>query len=295
MEIQQLKGFLAVAKYQNFTIAAKKTQRTQPTISLQIKALEDELGIKLFERIGSKQVTLTSEGKVLQRLAAPLVQEFSQLGARFFEARGIYDASSLSIATHSSVMIYLLPNVIKKFLKRYPQCQLKILNRNRNEILEMIDSGEADIGITSLDTVSPGISYKPFSRYDRILIAHNTHPIAKKKQITLKEVSEFPLIVPTLDSTTRKIIDKEFERANLAYNIAMEVVGRTAIKTYVGIGLGISIINEYYVTEEDKKTLFVKDMSKYFGKAETGIAFKRGITLSAPAQEFIDLVCEQQQ
>ncbi|MCC6933903.1 MAG: LysR family transcriptional regulator [Deltaproteobacteria bacterium] len=295
MEIQQLKGFLAVARYQNFTIAARKTQRTQPTISLQIKALEDELGVKLFERVGSKQVTLTTEGQILQRIAAPLVQEFMQISMRFREAQGVYESSTVCIATHSSIMVYMLPNIIKQFSKNYPDCQLKILNRNQDQIVEMVENGEADFGVTSLDSVPAHMHYRIFNKVNRILIANHDHPIVKKSQITLSDIAAYPLILPTPESSSRKMIDLEFERENLEYTIAMEVVGRSAIKTYVGMGFGISIINEYYVSNEDKKTLFVKNMSRYFGKAETGILYKKNRTLSSPAQTFIELICKNGQ
>jgi DNA-binding transcriptional LysR family regulator len=293
MEIQQLRGFHAVAKYKNFTIAAQKTQRTQPTISLQVKALEDELGVKLFERLGPKKVTLTTEGKILLELTAPLLQEIEQIKIRFNEARGNYTTSAVTLATHSSVMIYLLPPIIKKFKSLYPDCQLAILNRSRDEMIQMLDNGEVDFGITSLSHVPPHIDYKVFSRFNRILIATKSHPISKKSSINLEDIAQYPLILPNQESTTRKMIDQLFDRSGLRCDITMEVVGRTAIKTYVGMNLGISIINEYYVTPEDKGKLFVKNVSNYFGKAETGILTRKARLLSQPAKEFINLVLKQ--
>lgn len=292
MEIQQLKGFQAVAKFRNFTIAAQKTGRTQPTISLQVKALEEELGVKLFERLGPKKVRITPEGKILQELSAPLLQEFGNLHMRFNEARGIYNTSSVTLVTHSSVMIYLLPRIVKQFKARYPDCHLCILNRSQKEIASMLELGEADFGITSLNNVSPSLEYKMFSRFNRILIAQKEHPLAKKGTITLEDIASYPLVLPTRDSNTRKIIDQRFEEKGLEYELAMEIVGRTAIKTYVGMNLGISIINEYYVTEEDKSKLYVKNMSRHFGKAETGIVVRKEKSLSQPAKELIKMIKE---
>ncbi len=290
MEIQQLRGFHAVAKYKNFTIAAQKTQRTQPTISLQVKALEDELGVKLFERLGPKKVTLTPEGKILLELTAPLLQELENVTSRFNEARGNYTTSSLTLATHSSVMIYLLPGIIKRFKQMYPDCQLAILNRSRDEMIRMLDNGEVDFGITSLNHIPQHIDYKIFSRFNRILIATKNHPISKKNSITLEEISKYPLILPTQESSTRKFIDQLFDQQGLRCDITMEVVGRTAIKTYVEMNLGISIINEYYVTQADRAKLWVKNVSNLFGKAETGILTRKGRLLSRPVKEFINLV-----
>jgi DNA-binding transcriptional LysR family regulator len=293
MEIQQLKGFHAVAKYRNFTIAAQKTHRTQPTISLQVKALEDELGVKLFERLGPKKVNLTREGQIFLNITTPLLQEFVNLKSVFNEARGLYHTSNVQIATHSSVMIYLLPKIIKKFKAQFPEVKLSILNRSRKEIITMLQHGEVDFGITSVDSAPPSLDYEVFSRYNRILIANKEHTLAKKGIITLKDVAACPLVVPTPDSNTRTMIDQVFASENLSYEITMEVVGRTAIKAYVGMDLGVSIINEYYVTDEDKKQLFVKNMSKYFGKAETGILTRKGRYLSQPAEAFIDLLKKQ--
>ena len=295
MEIQQLRGFHAVAKYKNFTIAAQKTQRTQPTISLQVKALEDELGVRLFERLGPKKVALTTEGKILLDLTAPLLQEIEQVKTRFNEARGNYSTSSVTLATHSSVMIYLLPPIIKKFKQQFPDCRLTILNRSRDEMLQLLENGEIDFGITSLSVIPPSIEYRIFSRFNRILIALKSHPIAKKSSVTLEDIARYPLILPNQESTTRKMIDQLFDKHGLRCDITMEVVGRTAIKTYVGMNLGISILNEYYVTPEDKAKLYAKNVSNYFGKAETGILTRKNRLISQPARQFIDLILKQVQ
>jgi DNA-binding transcriptional LysR family regulator len=290
MEIQQLRGFLAVCKYRNFTVAAQRTQRTQPTISLQIKSLEDELGVKLFERQGPKRVIPTVEGKLLEDIVSPIIQEFSTLHTRFNEARGLFNTSAVRIATHSSVMIYLLPAVIKQFKERMPECQLVILNRDRAGIVSMVERNEVDFGITSLDVIPGELDYQVFSRFNRILIGNREHPLAKKANISLEDIAKYPLILPTRESNTRPIIDRLFREHGLEYELAMEVVGRTAIKTYVEMDLGISIINEYYVNEEDKKKLFVHNMSHLLGVAETGILTRKGRMLSVPVREFLSLI-----
>ncbi len=290
MEIQQLRGFQAVARYKNFTVAARKTLRTQPTISLQVKSLEDELGVRLFERLGPKKVSLTSEGQMLYDLTTSLVEDFDQVQTRFQEARGKFDQSVVRVVTHRSVMVHLLPNIIKKFKTQYPSCRLSILNRTREEIISMIEEGEADIGISSLAHCPPQLEYHVISRFNRILIATKDHPISEKKNISIEDIAEFPLILPTKESHTRKIIDSLFEKKGLQYNLTMEVVGRDAIKTYVGMNLGISIINEYYLLPEDRRRLFVKDLSRLFGYAESGVITRKGRALPATAREFISLL-----
>ena len=292
MEIQQLKGFQAVAKYRNFTVAAKKTQRTQPTISLQIKALEQELGVRLFERLGPKKVSLTAEGKIFQEITSQIVQDFQDIPMRFNEARGIYTTSSVRIVTHNSIMIHLLPEVIKTFKESYPDCRLSILNRSRKEIIHLLETGEADIGITSLEAIPNTIDYRLIARFNRILIARKNHPLQDIKNISLNDVAKFPLVLPTIESNTRRVIDQRFKEAGIDYDLSMEVVGRTAIKTYVGLDLGISILSEYYVNEADRSRLMVRNVSDHFGRAQTGVARRKGRTLSEPASKLIELLHE---
>lgn len=292
MELQQLRGFHAVAKYKNFTVAAQKTQRTQPTISLQIKALEDELGVKLFERLGPRRVTVTPEGKILLELTGSILQDVDSLEMRFREALGNYSSSRVAVATHTSVMVYLLPPIIQKFKAAYPSCHLAILNRNRDEMIKMLEAGEIEFGITSITNPPNAIDYRVFSKFNRILIATKDHPISKLKKVSIGDIAKYPLILPAQDSTTRRLIDNLFQQHGLKPQVAVEVVGRTAIKTYVGMNLGLSIINEYYLNAQDRETLFVADVTEYFGQAETGIILKRGRLLPKPAKDLIDFVLE---
>ncbi len=290
MEIQQLKGFLAVAKYKGFSQAADKTFRTQPAISLQIKSLEDELNVKLFDRLSPQRIELTSDGKILYDLVSPLLEDIESLKSRFDEARGSTLNTTLRIATHTSVMVHLLPEVIKKFRKKFPACELSIINRSQQNIISMVVNGEADLGICSLKEIPKNIDYQVFARFDRFLIVNKTHALSKKASITLKDIAQYPLILPPQPSSTRAAIDRVFAQHNLKLAIAMEITGREAIKEYVKMGLGISIINAFYLTPQDNKELFTRNLNRYFGVAERGIVTRKGKYLSLTAREFIGMI-----
>ncbi len=147
MELQELKGFIAVARNKSFSKAAVKTFRTQPAISLQVQSLENELGVKLFDRISPRKLVLTSEGKKLLELASPIIDDYEALKTRFNEEVGKEQKGSIRIATHTSVMSFILPDIIKKFKAKYPECKISIINRGRKEILDMLSSGEIDLGM----------------------------------------------------------------------------------------------------------------------------------------------------
>ena len=290
MEIQQLKGFVAVARYKGFTKAATKTFRSQPAISLQIQSLEDEFQTKLIERSRSGEIDLTEQGRILYEIISPLVEELDSVRPRFMEACKGSVSGSLKIATHTSVMVHLLPDAVRDFQRRFSDVELTIMNRSREDILSMIRHGEVDFGITSLTTVPNGLDYQVFASFRRVIIFPKDHPLKRKKKVQLTDLSNFRLIIPPIESSTRTAVDKAFKREGIEYKLAMEVTGREAIKTYVRMGLGISVINEYYLSEDDRKSLVVKDGSGFFGMAERGIITKKGKYLSNAAKSFIELL-----
>ncbi len=269
MELQELKGFLAVAKLGSFSKAARATLRTQPAVSLQVGSLEEELGVKLFERLKGKTV-LTPEGEMLLGLATPLVEQFDEIGERFLELRG-ESKGSVTIATHNSVMRYILPEVVRKFRKEFPETNLSLLNRSRAEILQMVEEREVDFGISSLSKVPAHIEYEPLKAFKRVLVAPGDHVLTKKKSLSLADIAECPLILPPEGSNTRKAVETAFLDQGLSFQIAMEMAGRDSVKEYVKMGMGISILNEYYLPENERKGLLVKDVSRFFGKAERGV------------------------
>jgi len=290
MDTQRLKGFLAVARYGSFSRAAEKTFRTQPAVSLQIRSLENELKTKLFDRLNPRKIVLTDAGKALLDLASPLFDEIDTLKSRFNETCGRIGSSTLTIATHSSVMTYLLPDIIRAFKKKLSDCRLSIVSRGRKDIISMVNDGEAEIGITSLSTVPPVMDYRVFRRFNRMLIARKGHPLSKKHTIRPEDIATYPLLVPPLGGNTRMVIDEVFKKHGLKYMIAMEIAGREAVKPYVEMDLGVSIINEYYLDDEDRGKFFVKDVSRDFGSAERGIITKKNRHLPKPAKEFISIL-----
>ena len=290
MEIQHLIGFMAVARTGSFSKAAQKTYRTQPAISLQVQALEAELGVKLFDRTGKRKVRLTREGQVFLDLAEPVINSFDDLKSRFNETLGQGQSGMLRIATHMSVMVYLLPRIIKSFKKRYPGWELSVVHRSREDIVKMVADGDADIGITSLSRVPAALDYQVFARFRRLLIVPPGHPLTKKKKVSLADIAVHPLLLPPTGSHTRAIVDEAFRREGLEYRLAMEATGRLATKAYVEMGLGVSIVNEFYIFPGDRKKIVAIDVSSLFGVAERGLLTRKDRYLPEAAREFMDMV-----
>jgi DNA-binding transcriptional LysR family regulator len=290
MEIQQLLGFIAVAQTGSFSHAAERTHRTQPAISLQIRALEEEFETRFFDRIGSQKVTLTDDGRLLYELVEPVVNDIRNLGERFNEARNQLDSFIVKVASHNSAILYLLPQVVKSFMERYDKAKLSILSRPREMILSMVKNDEAQIGITSIIKPPIWADYETLGRFKRVLICQKGHPLEKAKKITLQEIAKYPLILPPLGSNTRMAIDQAFSNQEISYELVLEVMGREAVKNFVETGLGVTIINEYYLTKENRHRLIVKDVSEFFGYSESGLLVRKGKYLNRAAKHFIELV-----
>jgi len=248
------------------------------------------LGVKLFNRIGTRKIILTPDGHALYGLALPLTDDIDSLPVRFNELRGNLQKGSIKIATHSSVIIHLLPETIRKFKKAYPDCDISIVNRDRNGILGLLNNGEVDIGITSLSHVPTGINYEAFARFDRMLITPKGHPLSRKSTIKLEDIALYPLLLPPKGSTTRSIIDNEFNKMGLKYKLAMEITGKATVTAYVQMNMGIAIINGFYLSKEDKRALFCRNMGKLFKEAERGILTRKNKYLSAHARKFIEIL-----
>ncbi len=299
MDSQILQTFLDVEERGNFSKAAKieGRLRTQSAVSHQIARLEEELGLdikngeRLFDRRKGQEPTLTRQGEILKKLAEPLMKELLTLKERFEEEMN--QGVRVRIATHTSVMTHVLPDVIKRFKKKHQDCRISIVNRSRGDILSMLRAGDVDIGITSFADMqaqlSDDIKCEKFKEFERLLIGPKGHPLSKKKKISLEDIAKYPLLLPPEGSSMRQAVDRIFKDRGLTYSLAMEATGKLVTKVYVELKLGVSIVNEFYVSENDPK-IFALNVSRIFGRTERAILTRKNRPQSETVKEFIRLL-----
>jgi DNA-binding transcriptional LysR family regulator len=291
---QQLKGFLAVAQTGSFTRGAKKTFRTQSTGSQQVKDVEQALAVKLFERIGTREVRLTRAGEILLELVNPLIHSVENLKDTLNERLGKEPSGQLIIAAQGSSLIHLLPTVVRKFQKKMPAVQLRIVSRNRDTIVELVRSGDANLGITSLYKTYPGITYHPFGRYPRVIACPRRHPLTElNRPITLSDLALHPLILPSQNTHRRRIVDSAFSNGQLDYDLAMEINGTEAMTEYVAMKFGIAVINGYYMPGKEPRNLQLIDVSHLFGFADRGLLWHKDRVIGKAMQFFLDEMTRQ--
>jgi DNA-binding transcriptional LysR family regulator len=193
--LQQLRGFCYAAQENSMSRAAELIFLCQPSVSLQIQALERELQTALFERHGPK-ITLTPAGKKLYDQTWPLVEGIDHLASRFVAQRDQVETGSLDIAAGDSTILYILPPYVPEFAQRYPGIEVKLHNVTGRDGMALLRRGEVDLVVGSMMEVPGDIDYRPTFSYDPMLITALGHPLAAKRRVTLADVARYPLILP---------------------------------------------------------------------------------------------------
>jgi DNA-binding transcriptional LysR family regulator len=241
MEWQQIIGFYHVTKLRSFTRAAEATLRSQSALTQQIKALEREFDCQLLERIGKRKVIPTPLGERFFNFAESLLLDYNQLREDIAERRGLR-RGQLRIAAPFTTLYHLLPGVIKKYHQQFPWVELSLLDRPQKDVVELVKSGDVDLGMTLESTVPRSLSKRRWKTIETVLLAPAGHPLSGEKRISLEKISQSPLILPPArsDAFQRNKLEALFRKNNLRYGVVMESSNIELSSLYVEMGLGIS-------------------------------------------------------
>ena len=287
--LKPLRAFCQTVRLGSVSRASETLYVSQPAITLQLQALERELGMALFERSG-RRLTPTREGQVLYELAQPLVESLDGLAGSFREkVRGL-DAGELNIAANSSTILYLLPKIVEHFRSQHPDVHLVLHNVTGKDGLSLLRSDAVDLAVGSMLDVPTDLSYAPVYSFDPMLIMAKGHPLAALKAIKLEDLSPHGLILPPKRLTTWRLVDLVFQQRRVPYTVALEVGGWEVIKQYVAMGMGISIITSICMTDADHDRLASRSLSEWFPSRSYGVVVRKGKYLSPQARAFIELI-----
>ncbi len=283
--LKQLRAFCKTVETKNISRAAEKLFLTQPTISLQIKALERELGIIVFERHGP-QIRITPDGELLYEIAKPLLEGIDNLSQTFASKSGRLEKGELNIAAGESTILYLLPEFIACFKKKYPGIHIKLHNESGRNGLAMLRADQVDFAVGPMTEGSEDIEYQPLFSFDTMLIVPLDHPLARRTKVTLEDISPFGLILPPRQLNHWRKVDLVFEQHGVPYKVVLEAGGWEVIKRYVEQGMGISIVNEICLT--GKEQLAVIPIDKYFPRRTYGVVTRKGKFMTPQANTFVN-------
>ena len=289
--LQQLRGFCLAARHLSMSKAADLLLLSQPSVSLQIKALERELGVTLFERHGPR-IALTYDGQQLLKLARPLVEGIDQLEDAFATRRESADRGTVNIAAGGSTIQYILPRFVESFMQAHPLVDLRLHNLTGKGGLALLREGGVDFAVGPMLDAPPDILFYPVETHEPMLITCRDHPLAGRRRIGLKAISRYPLILPPKNQSTHRFVKQVFTNHSLEYDVKLEVGGYDVIKQYVRMGLGISIVMSHCLSPSDD--LHAISVGRYFPQRAYGVVLRKGRRISQPAQSFVETLLAEE-
>ncbi len=288
MNLQQLRYITAVAREGlNVTAAADRLYTSQPGVSKQIRQLEDELGIQIFERSGKQLVRITAAGEAVLALAHRALTEVEEIRRTAHEHRDP-GHGTLSIATTHTQARYALPGVVSRFARRYPNVALHMHQGTPIQIAEMAASGEVDFAIaTEAMEHFDELVMMPCYQWNRAIITPCDHPLRDEKPLTLEAVAEYPILTYVFGFTGRSKLDAAFQQRGLQPRVVFTAADSDVIKTYVRLGLGVGIVARMAFDTDIDTDLCSLDAGHLFAPSTTRIGFRRGINLRGYMYDFI--------
>ena len=289
MEIRQLKAFLAIAEAKTFTAGARRVNVTQAAISMQIRQLEDEVGLQLFTRT-PRRVILTEAGEYLLDRARKILREHDTALAEIAEVAGAehgrlrIGSASAEFATHQ------LPQILQQLRAKYQNADLSVSAGTSQTLVDKIMHGEIDIAFVSLPVDNSSITTDLLFSDEIVAIAHPSHPNAKEKYISAAALAGEKLILGERGGNTRRMIDDFFNAANVRPNIIMEMSRQEAINQMVEANMGVGTAGAKTIADEIRDGRLVSWMIEGAEiNWDLGLARLRGGYYSPIAREFVDL------
>jgi LysR family cys regulon transcriptional activator len=290
MNLQQFRYVSEVARRGlNVSDAAEALHTSQPGVSKQIRALEEELGTAIFVRQGRRFTAITDAGLEIVAALERILSEVSNLKA-VGEEFAHHAKGALAVAVTHTQARYALPAVVTAFKKRFPDVKLKLLQGNPRELARMVLAGEADLAIATeaLDEY-PELVTLPCYSWHHCVVVPARHALTKVKPLTLEAIAAHPII--TYDSTFagRTSVDRSFAARNLKPDVVLTALDSDVIKSYVTLGLGVGIISSRAFRKGKDEGLEALACDHLFPLQTTRLAYKRGAYLRGYTVEFIRL------
>jgi DNA-binding transcriptional LysR family regulator len=291
MELRQLKIFVTVAEEKSFTRAAQKMGYAQSNVSAQVRLLEEEFDIRLFERLG-KKIDLTPEGEKLLYHAKRLLRNAAEVQEAMTcstEPNGI-----LNIGISESLCIFKLPALLKEYSRLYPQVQLVIRQGTPLDFARWLRENIIDVAF-SLDQVinDDDLVTKILCEEPMIIVGNNEHPLISKGYIELKDIGQESFIYTERNCSYRSVIENYFADSNIKPGSSYEFDSIEAIKQFVLSGLGIALL-PYAAVEKELSAGNMVDLNLIEPKIEmyTQIIYHKNKWLSPTLLSLLDLVNE---
>jgi DNA-binding transcriptional LysR family regulator len=288
MELRELRDFSTVMKLGSISKAVERLNSSQPTISLRIQRLEKELGVLLFER-SKRPMKVTTAGIALAEKIDPLLETIDGLTGG---ASIMGEEAPIRIASTPDIIPHTLRRAVKAFLPRYPHVHIRIRSATSRVVSQLVSNGEVDIGFVPGPERNPGLEFLGLFGYERVLITPKDHKLLHKPLTSIEQLAEWPLILMGPGTQTRTMLEGEFRRRSLSYEIVIELDSMDMIKEYVALGLGISVGPRLAIEPQDREQIGVLSLNTLLPVEQAGILTLRGKRQSTAIYNFISVLKE---
>jgi LysR family cys regulon transcriptional activator len=288
MNFQQLRSIREASRRgYNLTEVANVLFTSQPGVSRQIRELEEELGVEIFERNGKRLTGLTEPGKGILQIIDRLLLEAENLRQASHEYSG-EKSGTLTVATTHTQARYVLPRVVQAFRNAFPDVRIALQQSSPEHIAEWVISGKADIGIATegLSQFEELVSFPCYS-WSHVIVVPEGHPLASLPSISLHDLAQHPLITYDVGFTGRGHIDDAFKKAGIATDIVLTAMDSDVLQQYVSLGLGVGIVASMAVEHNRPSGLQALEARHLFAPNVTRLAVRRGAYLRSYTYEFI--------
>jgi len=288
LDSRQLRAFNTLARTGSFTMAAKELFLSQSAVSHSMKALEEEVGCRLLDRVG-KKVLLTQAGETLLHHSEKILQEMD-VARSALEQLGKWGRGRLRIGASTTACQYILPPVLREFKEEYPHSLISIEPGDTEEALDLLRSNRIDLAITLEPNNEDQLEFHSLFSDELAFLVGAGHQWALSGQVIRPEIPKQNYVLYNKGSYTFRAIETYFREEKMVLNTVIDLGSMDAIKELVKLGLGVSIIAPWIAARElENKSLVALPLGKRKLKRHWGIAHWRGRRLSLPEETFVTL------
>ena len=288
MDVRNLEVFLSVARHLNFTRAAEEVNLTQPSVSVRIRQLEDEIGLRLFEQLG-KKVALTEAGLLLIPHARRVMAAIEDARECIRDLQGL-QRGSLRMGASTTPGMYLIPKAIASFKSNHPNIEIHLRIKDTQQVEAGVLNNEFDFGFVGGHLVGHEVAALPWLVDQLVLIVPPGNDLVRQKSVKLQDLQTQKFIFREVGSATRAAIVNHLQNSGVTVEPIMEMENPESVKKAVQSGLGIAFISRFAVeTELKAKSLIAVRVSDLAIRRELKIVYRKDKHLSRAAQTFIDL------
>ncbi|MHB8453481.1 MAG: LysR family transcriptional regulator [Acidiferrobacterales bacterium] len=283
--LRQMKVFESVARNLSYTRAADELFLSQPAVSMQVRQLERQLGVSLFERLG-KRIHLTEAGREVYQYSRSIAQQLDEMETLLADLKGL-SGGKLRISVASTAN-YFVPNLLAAFHQRHPGVTVSLDVTNRESLLRQLADNTVDLVIMGQPPPELDVEAQSFMENPLIIVAPPGHPLAHQKKIPLTRLQEETFLVREPGSGTRMAMERFFAERGIRIKTGMEVGSNEAIKQSVQAGLGLGLLSRATIDQElALKRLVILYVAEFPIMRHWYIVHRRGKRLSAAAEAFM--------